>query len=404
MSKFTVCFERKVKKRLNEDAYQGQVEYLISRATSGNRKNWSCTNVQRGKPVLQGDWCYKLILEFTRSKEVSDDQLTKEYRAILEFLRKAGESGKFKPSWSIVKHQPSWTVKESIDVQSSILDFDRALDFDEIVIPEVLVTGTDQEIESHPAFSGIYGRAAHIRVIGASIKRTILTKGAKRNHVLLHGLPGCAKSHIVMGWMEVLGKGAYFVMNANSTTRAGVEKMFTDRFEETGVPPICFIEEIEKTQESTLTVWLSILDDRAEVRKINYREQKQQEAKVLAIATANDKVLFDRLHGGRPKQPGALSSRFTKQLYVSRPDPSIMRRILEREIETYGGQEEWIDPCLELAKELETNDPRIVIGFLDGQDRLLDGSYKEDIISIYASEEADGVWVDDDDDDDDEQE
>jgi len=401
MANFKVTLERKTAKRLNSDTLEEHLEYLVSRATAGDRKAWTNTKYNVSGPKREsGGHAYAITLTFERSrlgKEPSGEQLTNELKSIMEYLTKAATSTKFKPAWSVGDPQPSWSTSVVMGAESDgcdILPFERALTFEELVIPEVLVSGTDEEIEQHPAFQGIYARAAHIRIIGSSLKRMVVTKGAKRNHVLLHGLPGCAKSHILMGWMNVLGPGAYFTINANSATRAGIEKLFLDRFRQTGVPPVCFVEEIEKTQEAILTVWLSILDERAEVRKINYREQARIEAKVLSIATANDKVLFDRLHGGRPSHPGALSSRFTKKLYVPRPDKDVMERILLRDINMYGGKKAWVKPCLEIAEQIGTNDPRIVMSLLDGQDRLLDNGYREDMLSIYKMEDNDH-WQED---------
>lgn len=398
MATFKLTLERKTAKRLNDETLAEGVEYITTRATAGNRKGWVNKTYNVAGPTREtGGHLYKVTLVFERSskKKVSDEQLTNEMNSIVEFLMKAATSTKFKPTWSMNgEPQADWntTVASSEGDGCDVLDFERALSFSEIDIPDVLVNGTDDEIEAFPAFNGIYGRAAHIRLIGASLKRMKDTNGAKRNHILLHGLPGCAKSHLMMGWMKVLGPGAYFTINANSATRAGIEQMFLNRFDKTGVPPVCFVEEIEKTAENILTVWLSILDERAEVRKINYREQKRIEAKVLSIATANDKVLFDRLHGGRPGHPGALSSRFTKKLYVPRPDRDVMERILRRDIDLHGGKKSWVKPCLEIADELGTNDPRIVLSLLDGQDRLLhDEGYREDILSVHAMESGDNL-------------
>jgi len=64
-----------------------------------------------------------------------------------------------------------------------------------------------------------------------------------------------------------------------------------------------------------------------------------------------------------------------------------MKRILLRDIKQYGGNTEWVDPCLALAGELKTNDPREVLGLLVGSDRLLDGSYQRDVLKIYNAEQ-----------------
>lgn len=398
MAKFTVILERKTTNRINNDSLKSQIEFIVSRSIhGGNRKSWGWENVlyKPSGPTNDGSqYLYKVNLEFERKKQTTPDKLNSELSVINEFLTKTCTSAKFKPAWSISKLTADWNKNfstETVENHTDVVDFERALTLDQIKIPDVLIYGSDSEIESHDAFKGIYGRAKHIRIIASSIKRMIVTKGEKRNHILLYGLPGCAKSHILMGWMKILGSGGYFTINANSATKPGIEKMFLTRFKETGVPPICFIEEIEKTAESVLSVWLSVLDDRAEVRKINFVNQEKTEAKVLSIATANDKILFDRLHGGRPGFPGALSSRFTKQLYLPRPDKDILRRILLRDVQLYGGKASWVEPCLDIAQELGTNDPRIVLSLLDGQDRLLDNSYKDDIVGVFKAEEND-VW------------
>lgn len=397
MPQFTVNLERKVKKRSSNEVIKSQFEYIVGRATSSNRKAWFNKSYKLENPVLEKDlWVYKVSFIFERKKAVAEKQLNKEANEVVTYLKAAAESKS--PPWTIVGNPVAdWGSMESTepDVESDIVDFDRALKISEIVIPDVLINGSDEEIENHPAFQGIYGRAQHIRIIASSIQRMKDTNGAKRNHVLLYGLPGCAKSHIIKGWSTVLGKGGFLTINANSASRAGIERIFLDRFKETGTPPIIFVEEIEKSNETILTAWLSILDDRAEVRKVTHFKQEKADAQILSIATANDKILFDRLHGGRPHHPGALSSRFTKKLYIPRPDTEIMKRILLRDIELYGGNPAWVEPCIDIANAIKTNDPRIILSLLDGQDRLLDGSYKNDIFSIFQmekQEDSEDLW------------
>ena len=110
-----------------------------------------------------------------------------------------------------------------------------------------------------------------------------------------------------------------------------------------------------------------------QVRKVHF----------LSLSTANDKEKFDLMMGGRTNYPGALSSRFVHQLECPRPDKTQMRMILKRDIERFGGKLEWIDPCIELAEQIGTNDPRKVLGFLDGGDRLMDKSYQNDQLNIH---------------------
>lgn len=401
MATFHVVLERKIGKRINQAVLRKQINHIVGRGVGGNRSRWSCVRHTLPAPQAIDDlWVYRADLTFRRQKvrrNMTPTALQREMVAVLDFVQKSGRSTKFGDiPWVVREHKSDWMAPVEVIVAAhgetsegdigDVINFNKALSVEDLHIPEVLVTGTDKEIEEHPAFKGLYGVSAYIRVMASSIRRMIDTNGMKRNHACLWGLPACGKSHIFMGFQQVLGPGAFLAINANSATKAGIERIFLDRLKVTGTPPIFFIEEMEKTLEAILSVWLSILDDRAEVRKITHQRADRVEARVLCFATVNDKVLFDRLHGGRPGYPGALSSRFTKKLYVPRPTSEIMRQILNRDIQLYGGKRTWVEPCLQIATELGTNDPRIVLSLLDGADRLLDGSYREDILRIHTIE------------------
>lgn len=402
---FTVSLQRKNGKRVEKDTIQNNLTPMIRRSTSGSRDYWHTKPFSVIAPVTPGGddlYTYKTTITYERRtmrSNVDANKLTLEMNAILGFLTESGKSSTFgQYPWEVVSHKTiGWKAVEnptkSADAASGdgvdlaeLVDFDKALTLEELEIPEVLIHGTDEQIENHPAFLGLYGRSAHVRVMFSSIKTMQDTGGLRRNHCLLHGLPGCAKSSLFKGVQTVLGHGGYLSLNANSATRAGIEAIFLRRLKQTGCPPVIFIEEIEKTLEAILTVWLSILDERAEVRKVTNNEANRAEIRALCFATANDKLLFDRLMGGRPGHPGALSSRFTKPLYVPRPNRDTLLRILQRDIKLYGGKKEWAEKALEISDELGTNDPRIVLGLLDGGDRLLTGKYKEDILTIHQLE------------------
>lgn len=53
-----------------------------------------------------------------------------------------------------------------------------------------------------------------------------------------------------------------------------------------------------------------------------------------------------------------------------------------------GGKLEWIEPAIKLSEELGVSDPRIVRSFLAGGDRLIDGSYQRDWLSIHEAQKA----------------
>lgn len=405
MPTLNVTLHRKLSKQVNRDTIKQQIDYIAKRAVSGDRSQWSCKKFTVPAPKNHaGAWLYEVELKFERPsrKRIGIQNLPGKVAKLLEVVKESGANTKFNPSpWYVVKHTSDVAILNPVGITSApadpnapmnvgdVVNFSKALTLDDIEIPEVLINGTDEEIEAHPAFEGIYDRAAHIRVMFSSIKTMKDTKGMRRNHVILHGLPACAKSSLFMGMQKVLPVGSYLKLNANSTTRAGIEEIFLGKLKVTGVPPIIFNEELEKTLEAILTTWLSILDERAEVRKLNFRTSDQTEARVLCFATANDKLLFDRLMGGRPGHPGAISSRFTKSLYVPRPSWNVMEKILLRDIKRYGGKEDWAPKCIDIAKEMGTNDPRTVLSYLDGGDRLMDGSYKADLLRIGELEKQD---------------
>jgi hypothetical protein len=420
MPKFHVFFERKNSKKFNTKTVEEQLQYIVDRGVAGNRSSWEVDDLEVHDPKRangpDSDWVYKAAVMFVRKKPrkpLTPQRLTGEMTDIVTVMGKSCTATKWgQYPWTITNSEAlDWNVSTEgkFDLESAaegeasddpsddkmaiseIVDFDRALTLDEITIPDVLIHGTDAEIEAYGPFQGIYGRGAHVRVAFSSIATMKATKGRRRNHVLFWGKPGAAKSTMFHAIQMVLGKGAYLGINANSATRAGIEAIFLDRLKETGCPPFLFIEEIEKTLEAILTVWLSILDERREVRKITHHQARRAEANVLCFATANDKVLFDKLMGGRPGHGGALSSRFNKPLYVPRPNRDQMMRILLRDIKLYGGKESWAKPCLDIAEELKETDPRTILGFLDGGDRLLNGKYKADIIAIHDAELNDAI-------------
>lgn len=404
MCQFKLKICRKNGKRVNPEKLKERLTPIIARATTSL---WEAEEYKIDGPFLlkDGHWVYDVIVTFNRNRKTSDTVKTeKEMDDIIASITEAGASTAFaKYPWYVDSSECSWDTtrrlnetdavveeeKENDEDVSGIIDFERAIPLEDLNVPDVLINGSDDEIESHPDFAGLFNRAAHIRVIFSSIHTMKVTDGQRRNHGLLYGLPACAKSTLLKGTQKVLGPGGYLSINSNSATKAGIEKIFLHHVKQVGLPPILFIEEIEKTQEAILTTWLSIMDDRGEVRKVNNRTAAYADARVLCFATANDKVLLDRLMGGRPKHPGALSSRFTKKLYVPRPDWETMKRILMRDISLYGGRAEWADKCIEIAKELGTNDPRTVLSLLDGGDRLMNGLYKQDIMKIYSMEKND---------------
>lgn len=258
-----------------------------------------------------------------------------------------------------------------------IIPFDAALTWEEFDSSpwEHLISASDEEVECHEAFQGLFDRAAHIRIILGTIHHAIMTKGAVRNHCLAFGSAGAAKTTMIEAILKLFPENAYVKFHADSATSAGFRKMFLKTLREVGIPPLLVIEECDKVSDPhTLAPFLSVLDRRGTLQQTNARYTGKVNAPVLCLATGNNKEVIDKMLSG------ALVSRFAKQLYVPLPGRNTLERILAREIETFGGKREWVIPAIDLAEELGVGDPRTVISYLDGRDRLLDGTYRRDIL------------------------
>jgi hypothetical protein len=341
-------------------------------------------------------YSYKIYFVKDSGKQ-TQEVLDKEWAKIVSGIRNVAEATRWHLTpWKLkdITPEPKSLEQElsgaAADIDSTRSQFglpDKLLSLAEVrdrVIPQIDKM-LDDENELRSVFSGIFSREPQIRTVLSSVKSFLSTNGQRRNHVLLYGLPACAKTQILLRLKQFLGEGAVVTLDATSTTQAGIYKLFLDDLDD-DIPPFVVIEEIEKTAEDALRVWLGALDDRGELRKMNFNMNRVREIRVLCMATANDKILFDKLMGGSGSRPGALSSRFVNQLYCERPDEKVLEMILRRDITKYGGKEEWIEPALKLAREINTNDPRKVLAFLDGGDRLLEGSYQEDIVKVMEKE------------------
>jgi hypothetical protein len=135
---------------------------------------------------------------------------------------------------------------------------------------------------------------------------------------------------------------------------------------------VVILEEAEKANEDWLRNWLSLLDERSEIRKVNHKETIVKDIDILFYCTVNDSDKFNNL------LDGALASRCKNKIYFPRPSMETIEKILYRDIKENGGRNEWVQPALQLAKDLNIDDPRVIISFLSGGDRLLDGSYQQD--------------------------
>ena len=153
----------------------------------------------------------------------------------------------------------------------------------------------DPLIEGHDAFRGVYGRGAHIRVCLSAVWSFVESGGERANHVLLYGLPACAKTQILLGLERIFGPGSVLRLDSTSTTRAGLERLIFEKLRQ--VPPLIFMEEIEKAQEGAAGVAGG--DGRPPwFRKVTHNLVRLRSVHFLGMATANDKARFDLMMGG----------------------------------------------------------------------------------------------------------
>jgi hypothetical protein len=406
------------------DDQMAHILKVALRGARGTSWGWTCVRKDKKEDKAGGVWTgiVTLYFEKTRGRRNDADTVEGQWRKIQEMIAKAGKSSKFNIySWIITDEDatddPAETTQALEEVEVPPLPEEEevngeptgkkikgikrevppgvhdvcapskvvTLDDMRANFPHDLLRGTDEQIEAHEAFKGIYGRGPQIRSVLSSIWSFIESKGERSNHTLLWGLPACAKTAILLGLIKLFGDGAVLRLDSTSTTRAGLEKLIFKELEV--VPPLFVSEEIEKADEQALRIWLGAMDDRHEFRKVNFHMHQVRKVHFLSLATANDKEKFDLMMGGRPGYPGALSSRFVHHLECPRPNETQMRMILKRDIERFGGKVDWIEPCILLAQRMGTDDPRKVLGFLDGGDRLLDGSYQKDQLAIYKKDQ-----------------
>jgi hypothetical protein len=281
---------------------------------------------------------------------------------------------------------------EEEEERSNLIPFEVALTWEEFAEAKLewvkaIEHSTNADIAKHPTFKGLYNLEAQIRILASSVRTAMETDGRLRNHVDLNGPPGCGKTSIVKAFFEGddgFPIGSWITFAADSATKAGYQKMFLQELERTGVPPMLALEEVDKTSGEALGPFLSALDRRGVMQKTDARTRKKIDIKSLCWATVNDVNKY------RDMLAGALYSRMTKHIRVPQPTYEIITKILHREIEEFFGDDKkkhrWVEPCIELAKELRVHDPRTIIGFLDGGDRLLDNTYQSDLRATWGGD------------------
>ena len=371
-----------------------QISRILERVLGGTYgRGWKCTKKDKSENQTENGWEFCVEFGF---KKVSGHARAeeKQWQKILEILHRACNSQQFNQyPWQIVGEVP-FEIADTVEIveESSagvqhILPSEQILtiqDLREKFPHELLNDEEGKLIEKHPAFCELFGRSAHIRMLLSAIWGFIESNGESvASHVLLYGLPACGKTALLRGIETLFGAGSVLKLDSTNTTRAGLERLFfRDLKGET--PPLVFLEEIEKAQILFLQTFLSMLDIRMECRKLNFRQADAKLVKFICFATANDLPALQNMMGGKEHAQGALGSRFPWQIECPRPSLEELELILKREVANINGKPEWIPPCIELAKKLNENDPRRVISFLNGRDRLISGNFQRDYLATVG--------------------
>lgn len=359
-----VVFVKDAQRRLNEKTIWNNTEHILGVNTKsltargwtvahspleGMSDHWSSTEILNPEPG-GNTYQYQMFFKVTYT---GDTEPTKtELRSIVRSMNVRSTNplgGRWKVS--LVDGETYEATKDGDVV--SVKDF---VAYAEPSVPE--------NFES--AFDHLYGLDSHIGRIKGAIDIAVTSQFMNRYHVALIGPPGCGKSDICETLSDILGD-AVMKFDATATTAAGAIKQLD---EAEILPRILVVEEIEKVNPDALSFLLALMDMRGEIRKTTARSKIVKDTKILVVATVNNDNLFDNMLAG------ALSSRFANKLWFHRPDESTIRRILVREIAKLDGDEAWIDPVVEYAREKNINDPRTITALcLCGRDGWLDGSY-----------------------------
>lgn len=446
----SITLQRAVGKRTNDVKILKQLEKIIARGVGGTRRTWTGDAIEVRSPYqitvnqsvseTRNYWVFTYRLEFTKaSGRRGGEAEYRQWEEIKAMVEQTGSNAAFNgQNWTVIAwddndnqgvktaanglsaiHQnPAGTTPEGPivategsaeqpiqpadfttvvgdinDVITQIMgirevqSFGVAKTWEELhVPPELLGEDSDRHLAEHPAWKNLYGVNPQIRIVLSNIKRAQETNGESRNHGVLFGHAGCGKTTTMFALEQMFGKESVLKLDATSTTKAGLEKLFFNDL--TSIPPLVFMEEAEKADPEALKIWLGALDDRGEIRKINFRVNHLRQVKVLFICSVNNKTVFDRMMGSDGTEAGALSSRCVTQVYYPRPSEAVLFQILDKEIREKGGSHEWIAPAIQIAQELGVTDPRTVRSYLAGGDRLLDGSYRRDWMAVHAAQKA----------------
>lgn len=356
----TVFLERECSQRTNDDTLDAQIVKMINSSIKGSWEGY----VERYKEFSRHKGMYVFYRKVDFKKNNDKGNIPREWDSIATRFVKAGMAqGLAKFPWRVTKGMED--IVKGDAAHGLIKDLK---DYGQINC----IPGNE--------FDHIFDRDHQVKVGLSALEAATQSDWTNRFHTVFYGPPGCGKTEVMLATQKMLGEenDAYLKFDATSTTEAGASKLL---LEAEHIPPVLFVEEIEKANESSLRWLLGVLDQRAEIRRTNCRIGNQaRNVKMLCMATVNNMNLF------RNVMSGALASRFPFQVYCPRPDRKLLAKILLREVAKVKGKKEWIEPALKFCCDdpdmvkAFANDPRKVVPIcLCGKDDLLTGKYQESI-------------------------
>lgn len=368
MARHKIIIERRLTKRLADSAVRAQVRHCTDLSLKGGRgRGWTARVAAcEAKSDRNGHVVYTAAISYsTTSKRES---LEAKWPQIVERFADAGCAGQFKASpWKVIEPTGFGHHAEAAKNKAAKQQKLREL----ADTPKELAP---INLKANGSFDRIYGREAQIRRTFDALHLAVKTDWSRRRHTLYDGSPGCGKTETALAFAKMLGnEGEHWLwFDAPNMTKAGAVELLISS---PSVPPVLFIEEIEKVEENALRWLLGVMDVRGEVRRTNYRVGNEaKNVRMLIIATANDVKQLKTV------MSGALYSRFQNRIYFPEPDREIMGRILAREIREIGGNEKCIEAALKFGYDRwGMRDPRDLINVATcGGDRLLDGTAQAD--------------------------
>lgn len=363
MIQHSIDLTKTAKKHLNAGKITQQIDRIIDRVLASKRRSrgWKCEIINEDKyqtPFHRGsEKVYTTKLRVICEKQLKDNVLKHDWDNVVRVASTtaASQAG---GNWE-VSHIDGKIVDPAADDRLT----DKTIGYVAVNIPD----------KWQPHFEHIYERDSQIEIIMSAIRAGIHTNFMNRFHCALIGAPACGKTDTLRGLKEALGEDSVLEYDATATTQAGAIKDLDEREE---LPRILIVEEIEKTDENSLRWLLSVMDHRAEIRKVNFRTNIQKETRMLTLATVNNYKLFKKL------MSGALASRFVHHVWFPKPDRKVLQKILLREIAKANGKKAWIKPALDFAEDQNIYDPRKVTAIcLCGADDLLRGTYQDKLLA-----------------------